>query len=279
MEGVFSRAVIIVSCILVVFGAFAQEVKKEPLAIGDKVSIHSDILGEERIVNVYVPQGYHSDSSQTYPVIYLLDGSMDEDFIHVAGLVQFLSFSWLGYIPESIVVGIARVDRFRDFTTPPKDQSLKDGYPTAGGSDKFIRFLKEELIPYINDSYKINTDYEILSGQSLGGRLATEVFLDHKEVFDHYMIFSPSLWWDNRVDLSHSDDKYACSNKMFLAVGQEHEIMIQVAEEFRDKIIAASEESACLQYRYYPEMDHGDILHKAMYDGLKYIFEKPSDKK
>ena len=78
--------------------------------------MHSTVLGEDRTLNIYLPEGYHQDSS--YSVIYLLDGSADEDFIHVAGLVQFYNFPWVNVLPKSIVVGIANVDRRRDFTFP-----------------------------------------------------------------------------------------------------------------------------------------------------------------
>ncbi|HLO38248.1 MAG TPA: alpha/beta hydrolase-fold protein, partial [Lacibacter sp.] len=67
--------------------------------------LHSVELNENRTLNIYLPEGYHKDSS--YQVIYLLDGSADEDFIHVAGLVQFYNFPWVNVLPKSIVVGIA----------------------------------------------------------------------------------------------------------------------------------------------------------------------------
>ena len=62
------------------------EEKVFPLGIVRQM--HSTVLNEERTLNIYLPEGYHQDSS--YSVIYLLDGSADEDFIHVAGLVQFM---------------------------------------------------------------------------------------------------------------------------------------------------------------------------------------------
>ena len=88
----------------------------KPFCIGKTITIHSKILNEDRILNIYLPNSYNPDSVKTYPVIYLLDGSRDEDFIHISGLVQFGSFSWINMIPETIVVGIANIDRKRDFT-------------------------------------------------------------------------------------------------------------------------------------------------------------------
>ena len=77
---------------------------------------------------------------------------------------------------KSIVVGIANVDRRRDFTFPTTIEADKKSYPTTGHSDKFIAFIKYELQPNIEKKYKVNTDKTII-GQSLGGLLATEILL------------------------------------------------------------------------------------------------------
>src|SRR6185312_652678 len=95
--------------------------QNRPFVLGRINEIQSKILGEKRILN-----------------IYLLDGSADEDFIHVAGLVQFLNFPWVDILPKSILVGIANVDRKRDFTFPTSVMQDKKELPTSGGSAKFI---------------------------------------------------------------------------------------------------------------------------------------------
>lgn len=87
--------------------------QREAFTIGETLRFQSSILAEERVLNIYLPLYYEEDSLKNYPVIYLLDGSADEDFIHIAGLIQFGSFPWINLIPESIVVGIANVDRKR----------------------------------------------------------------------------------------------------------------------------------------------------------------------
>ena len=117
-----------------------QKVKETDFSIGKTISIHSSVLKEERVLNVYLPQDYSADGSKTYPVIYLLDGSKDEDFIHIAGIVQFGSFSWINMLPETIVVGIANVDRKRDFTYPSQNTLDQEEFPTSGKSARFIQF-------------------------------------------------------------------------------------------------------------------------------------------
>src|SRR5215218_6300065 len=93
-----------------------QKESTTPFVLGLIDRIQSKELGEERILNIYFPEGYNKNDTIKYPVTYLLDGSADEDFIHIVGLFQFNSFEWINRVPKSIVVGIATVDRRRDFT-------------------------------------------------------------------------------------------------------------------------------------------------------------------
>ena len=134
-------------------GLYAQssiEVKDtSPFVLGYTEEVYSDILDEDRKLNVYLPDGY--DTNKRYPVIYLLDGSADEDFIHIVGLVQFNNFSWIDRVPKSIVVGIGNKDRKRDFTYPSHRAKDKDLLPTGGGSARFIDFIEKEVQPFIND--------------------------------------------------------------------------------------------------------------------------------
>ena len=92
--------------------AFGQD--NVPFEVGNIDEIHSEQLSEKRVLNIYLPEGYSQKDTITYPVIYLLDGSAGEDFIHIAGLIQYANFSWINMLPKSILVGIANVDRRRD---------------------------------------------------------------------------------------------------------------------------------------------------------------------
>ena len=105
--------------------------EEKPFVLGVIDQIQSKELGENRILNVYLPEGYNKNDTVHYPVVYLLDGSADEDFIHIVGLYQFNSFEWINRVPKSIVLGIATVDRRRDFTFPTTIKEDKEKYPTT----------------------------------------------------------------------------------------------------------------------------------------------------
>src|SRR6476661_3180640 len=124
-------------------------IQGKPLVVGQVYEIQSAILSEKRTLNIYLPEGYRASDTVHYPVVYLLDGGMDEDFLHIAGLYQFNSFPWINRVPPSIIIGIVNTDRKRDMTYPTKDTAAKRRYPSSGHSDKFINFIEKELQPYV----------------------------------------------------------------------------------------------------------------------------------
>ena len=68
-----------------------QKVIQNVFPFGEVVEINSESLNENRIINVHLPDGYLPNGEERYPVIYVLDGSYNEDFPHIAGLVQFMN--------------------------------------------------------------------------------------------------------------------------------------------------------------------------------------------
>ncbi len=248
----------------------AQETT-QPLTIGQQHRFTSILLGEERQLNVYLPTSYHPDSSQQYPVLYVLDGGLDEDFIHISGLTQFGSLSWINLLPEVIVVGIVNVDRKRDFTykTSLPDQQMR--YPTTGFSAAFIQFLAQEVQPLINRSYRSN-GHNTLLGQSLGGLLATQILLEQPDLFDQYLIVSPSLWWDNQSLLQKTPVSPKNPPAVFIAVGKEGRVMRSVAKKLYRKLKALPQQQRAVAFRYFPKHNHGDVLHNAAYKGFEWLF-------
>jgi len=241
---------------------------KFPLTIGETIEIYSTVLNETRKLNIYLPQGYSPDSIKKYPVIYLLDGSMDEDFIHIAGLVQFASFPWINFIPETIVVGISNVDRKRDFTFHTDDKELKKEFPTSGYSATFIDFVENELQPFVENKFNIDT-ISTLIGQSIGGLLATEILFKKPDLFDNYIIVSPSLWWDNESLMKLTPKTYQSHKNIFIAVGKEGDIMEREARALYDKLNALSLKNTKLYFKFLEGQNHGDALHLAVYDAFE----------
>ncbi len=258
---------------------FSQIQEKKAFSIGETIELKSDILKEDRTINVYLPNGYSNDSLKQYPVIYLLDGSKDEDFIHIAGLVQFCSFSWINIIPESIVIGIGNIDRKKDFTYPTKNEKDILEFPTTGSSENFIKFIENELQPMVDKTYNV-TDEKTIIGQSLGGLLATEILFKKPQLFQNYIIVSPSLWWDDESLLEFEMNEPLKDKSIYIGVGKEGKVMERVANELHNKIGLMKKDKCKLYFSYFEKQDHGDALHLAAYDAFEKIFDKKvTDKK
>lgn len=241
--------------------------------LGQTLQIYSEQLHEPRTLNIYLPPDYGQDSTKKYPVIYLLDGSADEDFIHIAGLVQFGTFPWVNMLPESIVVGIANVDRKRDFTIPTHNEKDRAATPTSGGSEAFIRFLETELQPFINSRYATDS-VRILIGQSLGGLLGTEILLKKPELFSHYILVSPSLWWDDESLLKLEPRPWTSPKTVYLTAGKEEPpVMVQDAQELAAKLGRIDSKRIRLIFKIMEGQDHANILHLAVYDAFLQIFK------
>ncbi len=244
----------------------------KPLVIGEIKNLQSKILYENRILNIYLPPTY--DSTKSYPVIYLLDGSINEDFLHITGLVQF--FNLMLKMPDCIVIGIANVDRKRDFTFPTTIADLKKDYPTTGHSEKFIRFLEEELQPFVANTYNV-TDTKYLIGQSLGGLLAAEILVKKPHLFTHYFIISPSIWWDDQSLLNVAKTEFPKQKNeekfVYISVGKgEHPVMQRDAEDFYKLLQNNAKKNLRLEYKVMPEDNHATILHRSVYEGLYLLF-------
>jgi predicted alpha/beta superfamily hydrolase len=248
-----------------------------PFVLGEIRHLQSKALNEQRILNIYLPEGYNTKDTVRYPVIYLLDGSANEDFIHIAGLLQFNTFEWINQVPKSILVGIATVDRQRDFTYPTSTAKDKKAYPTTGHSDKFIAFIEKDLQPFINSHYHTNTN-KTLIGQSLGGLLATEILFNKPALFNRYIIISPSLWWDNGSLLNKPVPQFT-STDVYIGVGKEGltptdsaRVMEVDANILANKLQTSKNEKVKVFFDYLPQENHATIMHQAVANAFRLLY-------
>ncbi len=253
--------------------SLVPEVSVNELTIGKSIEIKSTVLEENRILNIYLPPSYQIDTLKSYPVIYLLDGSKDEDFIHITGIVQFDSFSWINMIPESIVVGIANTDRKKDFTYPSNNKLDQNEFPTSGESKKFIEFLEKEALPFVNNKFR-TTQTNTLIGQSLGGLLGTEILFKTPHLFEKYIIVSPSLWWDDESLLGEEIKDFDSSKQIYIAVGKEGEVMERTAEELFKKLDTLKKLESKVYFDFLEDKSHGDALHQAVYNAFETFSNK-----
>lgn len=259
----------------------AQLGERQPVVIGQAVTLRSELLGEDRRVLVHLPAGYDGSTGR-YPVLYLLDGS--GHFHHVTGITRFLAHA--DRIPPMIVVGITNTDRDRDFKPAagvtrhteellPFGGAITTDAPRAGGADRFLRFLVEELAPHIEARYRV-ADFRLLVGHSAGGLFALHALLTRPSAFDAVLAISPSLGWDDaalvrRVAGEGLPDFGPRARFLYMAVGDEGGESLGRLGDLA-AIELADPERLRWWYRIMPGETHASIPHRAIYDGLETIY-------
>ena len=233
---------------------------------GKRDSINSAILNEKRIIQVVLPQKYDPASTDKYDVLYVLDGEGNTKL--AMDVQRFIEDE--AFMPKTIIVGVLNTDRDRDLTpTHVADDK------TSGGADKFLGFLKNELIPYINKNYPSNGDNTVF-GHSFGGLFVTYALLNEPQVFKSYVAADPSFWWDKNYMNKVAVDKLpglANLNKTLYISGREGEAYKGMGIVGMDSILKKYAPAGFIwKDQPYPDETHGSVRLKSMYDGLKFTY-------
>lgn len=179
--------------LIIFFSCSNTPTSNDPIPDHQTFKIQSKRVSEERTINVWVPKDYDT-SNLSYPVIYMADGGTKEDFPHMANTIAQLIAE--NKINSVVLVGIENTERRRDLTGPTIVEKDKKIAPVVGGSTNFRAFINDELIPEINKRYR-TTAVKTLIGESVAGLFVMETLITSPEMFDNYIAFDPSLWWNN----------------------------------------------------------------------------------
>lgn len=246
------------------------------LAIGETFTIESKSVGEVRRINVYLPPGYADDPAGRFPVLYMPDGGIAEDFLHVAGLVQVSVGN--ATMRPFILVGIENTQRRRDMTGPTEVAEDKKIAPTVGGSAAFRTFIRSELMPAINQKYRTTAETAVM-GESLAGLFVVETFFVEPALFDTYIAFDPSLWWNGeRLVKGAAERLRAFGNRpknLYLASSDEKELA-RLTGELAAVLRANAPASLTWHYQPMPAETHGTIYHPAALAALRRLFKPKS---
>ncbi len=252
--------------------SFAQS--GNPISIGKSFTIHSQALNEERPYWVHIPKE-HQGSGEKLSVMYLLDG--ESHFHHTAGIVSFLAQQ--RRIPPMMLVAIPNTtDRTRDLTPAiQKDSSDRVGFSNAGGAGNMLRFIRDELIPQIDQAYHTNA-YRLLVGHSFGGIFSLLTLMEAPELFDAHISISPSMWWDDQRLVEQAEtflrERDTLDAFYYMTMGNEGGSMLAGAM----KLAALFEEHAPVDFQWdfkvMEDESHGSVPHRSTYDGLEAIFRE-----
>ena len=247
-----------------------------PLAIGETFTMESRVLGETRRINVYSPPTYQ-DPAPPLPTLYMPDGGIHEDFLHIAGLLQISALN--GTMRPFRLVGIENTRRRRDLTGPTDNPLDREIAPVVGGSAEFRRFVRDELMPLVEERYATTGETAIM-GESLAGLFIVETFFLEPDLFDTYIAFDPSLWWADASLLEHAQESLSSTPDLdatlFLANSGQSEIRSLTGRLTR---ILNDHAPAGLRWHHrdMPDETHATLYHPAALLALRALFAPPLD--
>lgn len=246
--------------ILIMTSCTRKLAQGDPVPEHETFTIQSQHVGELRTINVWMPYMYQS-GRESYDVLYMADGGVKEDFPHIANTLNELIRA--KKIAPVILVGIENTQRRRDLTGPTNVEKDKEIAPVVGGSASFSAFIKDELFPEITERYR-TTARKGLIGESLAGLFVIETFLLHPEMFDYFIAFDPSLWWNER-HLVKTAGKYLSAmppgmNKKLWFAASGAKDMGPIVSEFSKILETISPSNLVWKYSFEPQEEHHTIF-------------------
>src|SRR5690554_567549 len=160
----------------------------------DDLSFQSKILDMDRKYAIYLPPDYDT-SERSYPVLYLLHGSGDDQ----SGWIQFGEV--LHITDKTIGEGISTA---MIIVMPDADTGQRGYTNDVSGKWKYEDFFFEELIPYVENKYRIRKQkrYRAVAGLSMGGGGTFYYALHRPDLFSAACPLSASVGPLNREDMN-----------------------------------------------------------------------------
>ncbi|MFH0761353.1 MAG: alpha/beta hydrolase-fold protein [Bacteroidota bacterium] len=236
--------------------------------------------GENYLIQVSLPYDY-ATSGLSYPVLYFPDG--DVAFGLIKGIVDMLQIGQNNR--DIIVVGIGYGQGFNTWATkrtrdlsPDRDTgAFARQFKDLGWADKFIRFMKDELFPVVNKNYRTIPDSCAISGGSFSGLFNSYVLCTQPELFKGYIIFSPSLEWNNQSILKYESEYFKnhkeLNCKVFIGyASRDIPASMEPIKEFIRVLQMHDYQGLELSTRVFEGETHLSVPSFALTTGLKTLF-------
>ncbi len=258
---------------LFIFGCGNTSQNKDPIPNHDTFKIESKHVGEIRTITVWTPTEYEN-GTESYPVIYMPDGGIKEDFPHIANTIAKLIEE--KSIPPIILVGIENTERRRDLTGYSESDFDAKLAPQTDGAKNFRAFITDELFSEIEKRYRLKNNKGII-GESLAGLFVMETFMQHPESFDFYIAFDPSIWWNDHYLVQQADTLLANlpdkEIKLWFA-GSSAEDISKFTNQLAIKLENNRADKLKWKYSNEPKEKHHTIFRATKEKALKWIFKE-----
>jgi len=255
-------------------GTHTQTFPKVTIAGSELRTMKSTSTGRDYDLYIHIPSSYGQDKAKKYPVLYILDGQWDFKLMDsvLGGLV------YDKFVPEMIMVGITYSGENADYEglramdyTPTAVRQVKG----SGNGPKFLKFLKTELIPFIEANYRADSSRRVLQGSSYAGLFTLYAMFADPGLFSAYMSASPAVTYDDRYAFKQ-EAEYARTHKelpvkLFLAVGGSEGLTTPV-REFMQTLQSRGYKGLKLETRVIEGERHAGNKPELFNRGLRFLF-------
>jgi hypothetical protein len=252
----------------------------EPFAPATVYTVTSRVLAGDRKIVIRLPAEYAAEPERRFRVVYVLDGGPEQDFEHIAGIVQSREMNYS--FEPFILVGIESVNRRHELSPPvadpaPYEEALR---ATPGGSPEYRRFLREELKPMIESSLRTSGESTIM-GESLAGLFVVETLLEEPGLFDDYIAISPSMWWEN-MKYGREAARYFARfpegyRRLYLTTASEGDWHREGTERLVAALRDAAPQGLAWTFVDVGESEtHGTLYHPMALDAFRALYGTPS---
>lgn len=219
------------------------------ITLGVNHTIKSSILNQDRIIQIYTPDGY-LDSNQEYPVLYIIDGQ----WYFLSGVAIQKALRTPGAIPEMIVVGIN--------TANPLRQTL-----FGDENEKFTNFLVKEVVHYVDANYR-TSDERVIFGWEAAAYYLSELILQKSATFDGAIITDGGYASEDQVKgFTSEKDIY-----LFMANSRKDIYYIDSTDAFYEILKNNAPKNLIWNYSLFNDEVHESLAHLSIYKGLKYYY-------
>lgn len=231
----------------------SSQTKGNDVTIGTNYFIKSQILNQERRIQIYLPDSYKTETNKKYPVLYVLDGQ----WFFANGVAIQKSLRTPGFIPEMIVVGIMNKNPLRRtlFSTESK---------------KFTSFLEKEVISFVDTTFRTN-DERVLFGWEDSAIYTSDVIFSGNKLFKGAIVTNGGFLDQNKVSkysaLKNQENQYLYlvnSKKDIYSIDYSNELYRILKEEKPSHLI--------WKYELFNDEIHESLAHIALYKGLTYFY-------
>ena len=275
----FVKYAIILSFFIVFLSAcMTNEQKHFTLINTHFVQMKSELTGRDHELIIFLPGSYENSLDKEYPVLYFMDAYWDMPLLNsIHGQLVYDNV-----IPELIMVGFSYPGedanygelRARDLT-PTK---VGGNNSTTGDGPKFLQFIEETVIPYIDSNFRTKKGERAISGNSLGGLFTLYVMYEKPDLFNRFISISPAVDWDSgymfKVDEAYAKKSNSFPVRLFLSQGgDEYGPFRQPIVKFQEVLSQRNyKDMALLNYMIDGER-HSGVKSEGYSRGLRWVFK------